>query len=289
MSAPSICFVIPYFGHWPFWMPFYLRSCAFNADIDWVFYTDCGIPPDAPDNVRFIEIAFADYCALVSSRLDIDFCPQSPYKLCDIKPALGLIHQDDLRGYDYWGFGDVDVIYGDLRRYLSTERLQSFSLVSTHARRVSGHLCVMRNDEQWRGAFKQVGGWREQFQSSEHQAFDERAFSKLFIRHKNWPQWLRSLFDRFNPWRTQADFTEQFSTPEGSVAWRDGGFSFPSWWLWHEGRLGCDKDDFDYPYLHFIYWKSTDWKNRPLDDVMQVTPYESVWYISSAGFRSLPS
>ena len=151
-GADSIRFVIPYFGCWPFWMDFFLAGCARNPDIDWLFFTDCGIPQNVPDNVTFIEISYSDYCALVSERLGIDFSPADSYKLCDIKPAFGYIHAEHLDGYDFWAFGDVDVVYGNLRKYFTANRLATKDLFATHARRISGHLCLLRNTPTMREA-----------------------------------------------------------------------------------------------------------------------------------------
>ncbi len=50
-ALPSIGFVIPYFGNWPFWFPFFLESCRANPSINWIFHTDCGIPADLPTAV----------------------------------------------------------------------------------------------------------------------------------------------------------------------------------------------------------------------------------------------
>ncbi len=33
----------------------------------------------------------------------MDFKPSSPYKLCDLKPALGFIHADRIQGFDFLG------------------------------------------------------------------------------------------------------------------------------------------------------------------------------------------
>jgi len=71
----------------------------------------------APPNLRFRSKSFADYCQLVSDRLGIDFSPTRAYKLCDIRPALGDIHPQEIEGYDYFGYGDIDVIYGNIRRF----------------------------------------------------------------------------------------------------------------------------------------------------------------------------
>ena len=51
----------------------------------------------------------------MSDTLGINFTQKhKAYKLCGCKPFYGVIHKEELRGYDYWGFGDIDLIYGDL-------------------------------------------------------------------------------------------------------------------------------------------------------------------------------
>ena len=108
-------------------MPFFLESCRRNTDIDWLLFSDCGIPETLPPNVTVETMTFSDYCALVSRRLNIDFAPAAAYKLCDIKPALGHIHADRLQGYDFWAFGDIDLVYGDLRSYFTPDRLAAMT------------------------------------------------------------------------------------------------------------------------------------------------------------------
>nr|WP_241666687.1 DUF6625 family protein [Stutzerimonas nosocomialis] len=290
MSTPRLVFLIPYFGRWPFWMPFFLKSVEANPDIQWIFFSDCGVPDDLPANVALRPISFEGYCDLVSQRLGIEFRPSNPYKLCDIKPALGYIHADELDGYDFWGFSDIDLVYGNLRAYFSPQRLARFDLLSTHDRRVSGHLCLLRNTTKMREAFKQVPGWRQKFTVDEHNAFDEGAFSRLFIRHKNWPEPMRRLADRFNPWRRNSEFVEAFTTPNARIVWHNGEAGFPSRWIWRDGELTNDLDGArSFPYFHFITWKSKVWPTLapeslvPQADLVQAT----AWSVTSEGFRSV--
>lgn len=290
MTAPRLLFLIPYFGRWPFWMPFFLKSCRFNPDVQWLFFTDCGTPPDAPDNVRFRDISFVDYCAKVSARLGIHFSPQSPYKLCDLKPALGYVHADELEGLEFWGFSDIDLVYGDLRGYFSAPRLQQFDLLSTHDRRISGHLCLLRNDARMREAFMHVPGWQAKLASCEHNAFDEGAFSRLFVRHKSWPTPLRRLADACNPWRRCSEFVEAFSTPNGRIAWLDGGFDFPRRWIWQRGQLRNDRDgERQFPYFHFIGWKCDAWPAHSEHELLgdEALTAQDAWSITPQGFREV--
>jgi hypothetical protein len=288
LPTPRVLFVIPYFGQWPFWMPFFLESCRRNADIDWLLFSDCGMPADVPANVRIEAISYTDYCKLVSARLGIDFAPEQPYKLCDIKPALGYIHADRLEGYDFWGFGDIDLVYGDLRAYFTNQRLARFDFFSTHERRVAGHLCLMRNTPCKRALFMGMKGWRTRFTDQEHHALDEGAFSRLFLRRKNLPKPLFKLFGQLNPLRRRSDFTEAYSTPDGCIAWHDGSSVFPKAWYWREGRLSNDLDgERTFPYFHFVCWKRNEWSALPKPDPQQVREMAAApnWVITDRGFH----
>jgi hypothetical protein len=261
----SICIVIPYFGKRPVWMPYYLETCRFNNTIHWVFYTDCGTPQNLPPNVKIIDISYTDYCDLVSRKLEINFHPENPYKLCDIKPLLGFIHEDILHGYDFWGFGDIDLVYGDLRAYFSKTRLARKDLFATHARRISGHLCLIRNTDEMRTAFRRVRNWKYLISKLEHVAFDEKAFSKIFLRHKNSPKIVRLLAGLFDPWLRKAEFIEAYTTPNAKLAWIDGSKIYPSTWYWQDGLVTNDIDgDKTYPYFHFMVWKN-NWQHSDFE------------------------
>ena len=50
----------------------------------------------------------------------------TPYKLCDYKPAYGEIFAPELSGYDFWGYGDMDLVFGDLRAYFTEDKLRKY-------------------------------------------------------------------------------------------------------------------------------------------------------------------
>lgn len=286
-TAPSICFVIPYFGNWPFWFPFFLESCRANPSINWLLHSDCGIPSDLPTNVRIFETTFEAYCQRVSSSLEIVFSPTNPYKLCDLKPALGYIHQSELDGFDFWAFGDIDLVYGDLRAYFTPNRLSRYDLYSTHKRRISGHCCLLRNTPLMREAFMRADNWKQLLNASEHVAFDESAFSHLFIRHKNWPIWLSNLAKPLNQRTRRTESVEAFTTPNGRVPWIDGSQNFPATWYWDHGQLSNDKDRCrTFPYFHFMVWKQREWRKNDASKKADYTVLAAgkQWKISSEGF-----
>src|SRR4051812_44063659 len=108
--APWLVMLCCYFGRWPPWIDFFIESCKWNPDVHWRIYTDCGQPGNRSTNVELVAIGFDAYKALARKRLGVAFDPVHPYKLCDLKPALGFLHEEDILGYPFFGYGDLDVI-----------------------------------------------------------------------------------------------------------------------------------------------------------------------------------
>ena len=286
-AVPRIRFIIPYFGEWPFWMPFFIKSCSYNPSIEWLFYTDCGEPENTPPNVVFRNCTYRDYCEFVSERLEIDFKPPNPYKLCDIKPALGYIHSADLEGYDFWAFGDIDVVYGDLREYFTPGRLAGKDLFATHTRRISGHLCIMRNTQMMREAFKEIPRWQQRYADPQHQALDEGAFSRLFIKHKNWPKFLQNFAALFNHWNRRSEFIEAHST---FTVLSDGTRVNPERWCWKSGELtNSELGGRSLPYCHFLIWKNEHWRGSEKGALLGPDSLAAAdsWCITVNGWRDM--
>lgn len=284
----SIVILIPFFGRWPFWIDAFLLSCARNPSINWLFFTDCGVPAGAPANVAFRELSFDQYKHLAGEALGIECDLPHPYKLCDLRPAYGAIHARDIRAFDFWGFGDIDVIYGNLRAYFNPRRLERYQLLSCHGRRISGHLTLLANNELMRNAFRQVAEWPALMRGC-HAAFDERRFSHVFLRHRSWPGWLRRWVYRRNPYMRSAEFNETYSTSFYRVPWCDGGFDYPSTWYWRDGRLTNDKTGArQFPYLHFVKWKLSDWRSAAPEQLFHIGANAARGFsISAAGFHPL--
>ncbi len=261
-SSPSICIVITYFGRWPFWIHFFIESCRFNPTVNWLIYTDCGWINDCPPNIEIKPISYHDYCQFVSAKLAIDFTPLNAYKLCDIRPAYGLLHEDDLSNYDFWGYGDIDLIYGNIRRFLTDDRLAHKDVYSNHQTRTSGHLCLIRNCADLKLAFQKIPYWQHKFTQQQHFAIDEKDFSKLFLRHKNSPELIKKLAAMFDPWLKRAEFIEAYSTPNARIPWLDGSYQFPKKWTWDNGVLTNDiNENLEFLYFHFYSWKKLWAKN----------------------------
>ena len=184
----KLAFIVTYFGPFPPWIEYFLRSCELNSSITFFFYSDNATPKQLPANVHYTHCSFDQYIHRVSQQLEIDFCPTNSYKLCDIAPALGHIHKKELEGYDFWGECDIDLVWGDMRKFLTEPILHRYDTISSHGTRIAGHCLVMQNTEACCTRFMQVPGWKDCFEDPTHYTFDEKAFSDLHIRFKNHPR-----------------------------------------------------------------------------------------------------
>lgn len=170
----KVAIIIPYFGKWPVWMDFYLYTCSRQKMVDFLYFTDCGIPKKTYPNTKFFETDYPSYCRRVSDALEINFNPEhGAYKLCGCKPFYGIIHEDELTGYDYWGFADIDLIYGDLSDMLNYDNFRKYDFISAHSERVAGHLTVMRNTEKYNTACLKIPRWKEKLEMKDFHGLDE--------------------------------------------------------------------------------------------------------------------
>lgn len=239
-----IAIVIPYFGEWPRWINFFVESCRSNRSIQWFVLSDQRPPENRAPNVRHIRTTFVQYVEMLSDQLGVKVGAVEPYKLCDLKPALPFVHRDLVARFDFVGIGDLDVIYGDIRSFYDDDLLAGFDVLSSHADRVSGHFCIMRNREDVVNAFRRIPGWKRSFERSDHMTFDEGAFYTFLARKRRW-------LSRSNSTGIRPLFREAYSTPAATDRMR---------WYWKDGRLTNEYYPHNpFMYLHFMSWHSNRW------------------------------
>ena len=144
----KIRLIIPYFGKLPTFFPYFLLTAKRHQKIDFLIYTDQNVDQFEvlnADNIAFKTLSFDDLRKKVQSKFDFKISLKTPYKLCDYKVAYGLIFEEELKGYDYWGFCDTDVLLGDIFRFLEEH---SF-FKNDYARYcLLGHLQIFKNSQE---------------------------------------------------------------------------------------------------------------------------------------------
>ncbi len=167
----KLIFIIFYFGPFPAYSDFFFASCAKNPDITWLIYTDQERSKQVPANVIFRRMRFSECRRVFQNTFSPDIALDSPKKLCDFKPSYGYVLQDEIRGYDYWGYCDMDMIFGRIMDFLP-ENLSSYDKFGS-----LGHFTLFRNTERINRVFLDgdtaLRRWHEVSESSKIFAFDE--------------------------------------------------------------------------------------------------------------------
>ena len=134
----SIIFILPYFGNFPNYFQLYLNSCKLNSTINWLLITDANLEKyNMPTNVLVKKTEFQNVQQIVKQKYGSVL--EKPYDLCKYRVAYSELFKEATE-YDFWGFCDCDLIWGDLRQFLNDEILSHYDKISWR-----GHMTLFRN------------------------------------------------------------------------------------------------------------------------------------------------
>lgn len=176
----KIGFVICFFGELPWYFSFFIKSCIYNPTIDFIIFTDNYIA-DLPQNIRTIHFALSDFNQLASEKLGFDIKVKSGYKICDLRPAFGEIFLKYLSNYDFWGFCDIDIVFGNIRGFITDDLLSQHDIVSSRHDYITGSFLLFKNTHQINGLYRKSKDYHKVFTSDVHFCFDECNFKHSFL------------------------------------------------------------------------------------------------------------
>lgn len=135
----KIAIVCCYLGKLPNYFHLWVESCAANPTVDWLFFTDQTVK-DLPENIKIFPADLESLRKRCKEKIAPETILPQAYKLCDYKPMYGVLFEEYLTGYDFWGYCDFDMIFGNLRAFFTEELLEMFDKILT-----LGHLSIYRN------------------------------------------------------------------------------------------------------------------------------------------------
>jgi len=188
----SIIVIFPHFGKLPPQYKMWRASALYNTDIDFLFFTDCDVEP--AKNIMVHKMTFADFRQMIQDKFDFPIVLDRPYKICDYRPAFAYILSEYIKGYDFWGWGDLDVVYGDIRHFITDEVLSHYKMISGF-----GHFTLYQNDGYTNTFFmKQIDGYvdyKDAFTQQHSMFFDEYEYKGFGDKwrgchpHDCWLEW----------------------------------------------------------------------------------------------------
>ena len=150
----------------------WLESCKYNSTYTFLIFTNDTSHYNYPKNVKIIYTSFEEIKSAFGNTLKFDFVLDRPYKLCDYKVAYGDIFFEYIKGYDFWGYCDLDVIFGNLDKLYPDKVLEKYDKISER-----GHFALFKNTNKLRTAYKldAIGtlNYKKVFTSRKIYGFDE--------------------------------------------------------------------------------------------------------------------
>lgn len=173
----SIAVLICFLGKLPWYFNYFIHSVKYNSTIDFYIITDDrNSPINPPLNVKMIYKDRRDINQLATQKLGFKTNIKDGYKMCDFKPAYGFLFSNIIEGYDFWGHADMDVIFGDIRHFITNNVLEKHELINVRHDFLAGYFLLFKNTRKMNTLFMQSKDYEKVLSSEVHYCFDETNF-----------------------------------------------------------------------------------------------------------------
>jgi len=161
--------ISPFFGKLPPWIEEYKKNCEALKKHGWDF---------------LILTDLDEFTKLIKEKLGVEpHIVEGTCKASDFRPALGLILEDQLKDYDFWGHTDLDCVYGRLDKFITNRLLEGCDIYSNDIGHMCGPMSLYRNTPKVNNLFKETHNWKLMMEDPFHFAFDEQGISEVIKRH----------------------------------------------------------------------------------------------------------
>lgn len=151
----------------------FINSCAKNAEHGW--YWKIFTPnkyPDVPKNVEIIDMNAEQLSDLMEKKLGVrpnlyitPFGNPSMH-VTDFYIYGGVLFEDYIKGYEFWGITNLDVVYGRLDHFLPDSYLQECDVFTDDVNIINGVFCLWRNIPKVNNLFQYIENWKEPLRMS---------------------------------------------------------------------------------------------------------------------------
>lgn len=162
--------VVPYFGAFNTYFSQWIKTCGRNTSVNWIVFTDQNVDclGNTYKNIRFVPTTFLQLRERIQRKFQFSISLDRPYKLCDYKPLYGYLFSEYLHEADFWGFCDMDVLFGDILQFLPSSVWTGYDRIFC-----KGHLCFVRNTKEINENFLSFDTYKTVFSSPAIYGYDE--------------------------------------------------------------------------------------------------------------------
>ena len=127
-----------------------------------------------------IDTDLNDFKLRVKQKLGIEYPGvYGSSKVWDYRCALGLLYEEEIKGFDWWGHCDLDCVFGDVNKWVTDEFLSNLDVHSNHHSYVNGCFSLYRNVPEVNTLFMNYPFWAEKMINPEPSGWIEYEFSRL--------------------------------------------------------------------------------------------------------------
>lgn len=177
----KIALINVFIGEFPWFFDYFIKSCLHNPTIDFYIFCDTSYSKPVPKNVNLLDLTLTQFNLLASSKLELEVSIENAYKLCDFKPAYGIIFSDYLTEYDFWGICDIDIIFGRIREFMTDDILTEYEVISVRPDFPTGYFMLFKNEQKINTLFTKSKDYEMVFSSQKHFCFDECNFKHDYV------------------------------------------------------------------------------------------------------------
>lgn len=257
-----------YYGTFPDWMPYWLKSCQSNSTIDFLLVTDIK-NIEVPNNVHVMNMSLKELKKLAEEKLKMQISLEKPYKICDYKPVYGVILEEYLKEYDYWGHCDFDLIWGDIRSFIEKYEIEKYDKFLP-----LGHLALYKNTEKCNNYYKlsgsKCGDYKNVFQNDNNFAFDETDGIYSIYKKNNLKMFTDRIFAEIKT------FHKRFRLKKCDKNYKHQVFYFEDGKIYRAYEKKGKIKTQEYIYIHFR-------RKLPVDELINFKDIDN-FYITYDGF-----
>lgn len=167
--------VVPYFGKLPNFFNIFLKGASYNTHLfDVLIFTDIDVPRgNLPSNIKIIPMSFAEMAPLAEKKMGFKVELSHVRKLCDFKPTYGKVFEDYLKDYEFWGYGDIDMVYGNISKFITPALLEKYDVFSLRDDWMSGAFAFYKNTEYLKSLYTESRDYKMVYTNPKHLYFDE--------------------------------------------------------------------------------------------------------------------
>jgi len=144
----KICLIAVWMGKLPDYYPIWEITAKANKTIDFWLVSD-QVENGIDGNITFVHEDMEHLKQRFQKLFTFPIKLNTAYKICDYKPIYGSAFPEIVEGYDFWGHCDLDIIFGDIRKFITDELLDAYDKLFD-----AGFFILYRNTPQLKEMYK---------------------------------------------------------------------------------------------------------------------------------------